>query len=33
MISTSEIKLSCIIDEEDAERAVKAIHDEFQHEL
>ena len=33
MISTSEIKLSCIIDEEDTERAVKAIHDEFQHEL
>ncbi|HGE70528.1 TPA: aspartate kinase [Candidatus Poribacteria bacterium] len=29
MISTSEIKLSCIIDENDVERAVQAIHDEF----
>jgi aspartate kinase len=29
MISTSEIKLSCIIDESDVERAVQAIHNEF----
>jgi aspartate kinase len=29
MISTSEIKLSCIVDENDIDRAVKAIHDEF----
>lgn len=29
MISTSEIKLSCVINESDTERAVKAIHDEF----
>lgn len=29
MISTSEIKLSCIVDEDDTDRAVKAIHDEF----
>jgi len=29
MISTSEIKLSCVVDENDIERAIKAIHDEF----
>ena len=27
MISTSEIKISCIIDREEADRAVSAIHD------
>ena len=27
MISTSEIKISCIIDREDADKAVSAIHD------
>ena len=30
MISTSEIKLSCIIDDIHAERAVRAIHDKFE---
>jgi aspartate kinase len=30
MISTSEIKISCIIDEELMERAVKVIHDKFE---
>jgi aspartate kinase len=30
MISTSEIKLSCVVDENDIERAIKAIHDEFE---
>jgi len=30
MISTSEIKVSCVIDEEYTERAVKAIHDKFE---
>jgi aspartate kinase len=29
MISTSEIKISCVIDEKDTERAVKAIHSKF----
>lgn len=29
MISTSEIKISCIIREEDMDRAVQAIHEEF----
>ena len=29
MISTSEIKISCVIDEANTERAVKAIHREF----
>lgn len=29
MISTSEIKISCIIDEEDGERALNYIHDQF----
>ena len=29
MISTSEIKISVIIDEEDADKAVAAIHDAF----
>ncbi|MBC8230261.1 ACT domain-containing protein, partial [bacterium] len=30
MISTSEIKISCVIDEEHTELAVKAIHDKFE---
>jgi aspartate kinase len=30
MISTSEIRISCVIDEESAEQAVKAIHDKFE---
>ena len=29
MISTSEIKVSVLIDERDADRAVQAIHDRF----
>jgi aspartate kinase len=29
MISTSEIKLSCIVDDNDIERAIEAIHNEF----
>lgn len=29
MISTSEIKISCVIDEKDAQKAVKALHREF----
>ena len=29
MISTSEIKISVLIDEKDAEKAVVAIHDKF----
>ena len=29
MISTSEIRITVLIDEEDAERAVKAAHDRF----
>ena len=29
MISTSEIRLSVILDEKDVNRAVKAIHDKF----
>ena len=29
MISTSEIKISVLIDKEDSERAVRAIHDKF----
>ncbi len=29
MISTSEIKVSCIIDEKDVEKAVKILHDDF----
>jgi aspartate kinase len=33
MISTSEIKLSCVIDETDIDRAVKAIHNEFKNEI
>lgn len=32
MISTSEIKISCIIRESDVERAVQAIHEEFELE-
>ena len=31
MISTSEIKISVIIDKADADRAVAAIHDAFIH--
>ena len=31
MISTSEIKISVIIDKSDADRAVAAIHDAFIH--
>ena len=30
MISTSEIKISCVIDKEQAESAVRAIHDRFE---
>ena len=30
MISTSEIKVSCLIEEEEANQAVSAIHDEFE---
>jgi aspartate kinase len=30
MISTSEIKISCLIDEKDLDVAVRAIHDEFE---
>jgi aspartate kinase len=29
MISTSEIKISCLVDKEDAQKAVKALHEEF----
>ena len=29
MISTSEIKVSVLIDQKDAENAVRAIHDKF----
>jgi aspartate kinase len=29
MISTSEIKISCVIDEKDIEKAVKVLYDEF----
>lgn len=29
MISTSEIKISCIINDKDVEKAVRALHDEF----
>ena len=32
MISTSEIKISCVIAENDLDRAVRAIHDEFELE-
>jgi aspartate kinase len=30
MISTSEIKISCVIQEKDVDRAVQAIHEEFE---
>ncbi len=30
MISTSEIKISCLVDKTDANRAVQALHDEFE---
>lgn len=29
MISTSEIKISCLVDKKDADKAVKALHEEF----
>jgi len=29
MISTSEIKISVLVDEKDAEKAVQVIHDKF----
>ena len=29
MISTSEIKISCLVDKADADRAVKALHKAF----
>ena len=29
MISTSEIKISCILDERDVDKAVRALHQEF----
>jgi len=29
MISTSEIKISVLVDQKDAERAVNAVHDKF----
>ena len=32
MISTSEIKISCLVDKEDAQRAVKALHKVFELE-
>ena len=30
MISTSEIKISCLVDKQDAQRAVKALHEVFE---
>jgi aspartate kinase len=30
MISTSEIKISCVIDEKDTEKAVRVLHDAFE---
>jgi aspartate kinase len=30
MISTSEIRISCVIGDNDAERAVRVVHDLFQ---
>ena len=30
MISTSEIKISCLINKEDAQKAVKALHEVFE---
>ena len=32
MISTSEIKISCLVSKEDAHRALKALHEEFELE-
>ena len=29
MISTSEIKISCLVDKDDAQQAVKALHSVF----
>ena len=31
MISTSEIKISVLVDKKDADRAVQAVHDKFLH--
>ena len=33
MIATSEIKISCVIDPNDAHRAVQAIHNAFELDL
>ena len=30
MISTSEIKISCVIDDKDTEKAVRVLHDAFE---
>jgi aspartate kinase len=30
MISTSEIKISCVVDSKDSEKAVKVLHDAFE---
>ena len=30
MISTSSIRISCVVPEVDVERAVRALHDEFE---
>jgi aspartate kinase len=30
LISTSEIKISCVVDRKDARRALKALHQEFE---
>jgi len=30
MISTSEIKISCVVDDHQTERAVKVLHDSFE---
>jgi aspartate kinase len=32
MISTSEIKISCVIREKDVDKAVQSIHEEFELE-
>lgn len=32
MISTSEIKISCLVDKDDAQQAVKALHKVFELE-
>ena len=33
MISTSEIKISCLVDKDQAQRAVKALHEVFELEI